>query len=97
MDRREFQVLKVVKGLGYGLDEAALKALQGLRFAPALRNGLPVTAIAEIEVTFRMRAVERFEGQDKRIEITADVIERIGRVIYAKGNVLAQVTSIQYS
>src|SRR5215467_337110 len=28
-------VLRVLKGLGYGLDEAALAALQGWRFAPA--------------------------------------------------------------
>ena len=48
-------VLKVVKGLGYGLDENALAALQNWRFAPALRDRLPVTAIAEIEVPFKLR------------------------------------------
>jgi TonB family protein len=47
-------VLKVVKGLGYGLDENALAALQGWRFSPALRNGLPVSVIADIEVPFRL-------------------------------------------
>jgi TonB family protein len=47
-------VLKVAKGLGYGLDENALAALKGWRFAPALRDGLPVTAIAEIEVPFNI-------------------------------------------
>jgi TonB family protein len=47
-------VLKVVKGLGYGLDESALAALQGWRFAPALRDGLPVSAVAEIEVPFNI-------------------------------------------
>ena len=38
-------VLKVIKGLGYGLDEAALQALKGWRFSLALRNGLPVNAV----------------------------------------------------
>src|SRR5262249_37683881 len=47
-------VVKVVKGLGYGLDENALAALQGWRFAPALRDGLPVSAVAEIEVPFKL-------------------------------------------
>jgi TonB family protein len=47
-------VLKVVKGLGYGLDENALAALQGWRFAPASRDGLPVSAVAEIEVPFNI-------------------------------------------
>src|SRR5215467_14272973 len=40
-------VLKVVKGLGYGLDENALAALKDWRFSPALQNGLPVSAVGE--------------------------------------------------
>jgi TonB family protein len=51
-------VLKVVKELGYGLDESALAALQGWRFSPALRDGLPVSAIADIEVPFRLKDFE---------------------------------------
>ena len=47
-------VLKVVKGLGYGLDENALAALKDWRFSPALSNGLPVSAVAEIEVPFQL-------------------------------------------
>lgn len=47
-------VLRVVRGLGYGLDENALAALKEWRFSPALQNGLPVTAIAEIEVPFKL-------------------------------------------
>lgn len=47
-------VLSVVKGLGYGLDEAALAALKAWRFSPARRDGLPVSAIAEVEVPFRL-------------------------------------------
>jgi len=47
-------VLNVVKGLGYGLDENALSTLKAWRFSPALRDGLPVRAVAEIEVPFRL-------------------------------------------
>jgi TonB family protein len=47
-------VLRVVKRLDYGLDENALETLKDWRFAPALRNGLPVSAVAEIEVPFNI-------------------------------------------
>ena len=47
-----FKVLQIVKGLGYGLDESALAALQQWRFAPALINGLPVSVIANVDVAF---------------------------------------------
>ena len=53
-DNGNFKVLKVVKGLGYGLDEEALAVLQNWRFSPASRNGSPVSAIADIEVPFRL-------------------------------------------
>src|SRR5580765_5745834 len=52
--------LKVVIGLGYGLDENAVAALKGWRFSPALQNGLPVSAVAEIEVPFILD-IERLE------------------------------------
>ena len=54
-----FVVLKVMKGLGHGLDESALATLQQWRFSPALRDGLPVSAVAEIEVPFRLVNPER--------------------------------------
>jgi periplasmic protein TonB len=53
-------LLKVVKGLGYGLDENALTALKEWRFSPAPQNGLPVSAMAKIEVPFILD-IERME------------------------------------
>jgi hypothetical protein len=41
-----------MRGLGYGPDESALAALKNWRFSPALRDGLPVSAVAEIEIPF---------------------------------------------
>jgi TonB family protein len=75
--------LKVVKGLGYGLDENALAALKTWRFSPALRNGLPVSAVAEIEVPF-------FDV--KHMEITADTEVMVNGVIHFTGNVEVRVT-----
>ena len=58
--------LKVLKGLGYGRDENAVAALKAWRFSPALRNGLPVSAVAEIEVPFRLNDRERIIQDLKR-------------------------------
>jgi TonB family protein len=54
-----FKVLRIVRGLGHGLDENALAALQNWRFAPAVKNGQRVSVIAEIEIPFRMPDLER--------------------------------------
>jgi TonB family protein len=49
-----FKILRVLKGLGHGLDESALAALQNWRFAPAYRNGSMVSVIAQIDVAFSL-------------------------------------------
>ena len=46
--------LRVVRGLGLGLDEKAIEAVSLWKFKPALRNGRPVRAAATIEVNFRL-------------------------------------------
>lgn len=48
------KVLRVVKGLGHGLDETAVLALRSWIFAPARRNGAPVAAITQIDIDFRL-------------------------------------------
>jgi len=48
------QVNRVVKGLGHGLDEAAMAAANKMRFKPALRNGQPVDSTAIVHVVFQM-------------------------------------------
>ena len=49
-----FKVLRVVSGLGFGLDETALDAVQRWRFAPATLNGSRVPVLAHINVPFNM-------------------------------------------
>jgi TonB family protein len=46
--------IKLMKGLGYGLDEAAATALTQWQFQPGARGGVPVPVMAAIEVNFRM-------------------------------------------
>jgi len=47
-------VNKVVRGLGHGLDEAAIAAANKIRFKPALRYGQPMDSTAVVHVTFQM-------------------------------------------
>jgi TonB family protein len=47
-------VNRVVKGLGHGLDEAAIAAANKMRFKPALRMGQPMDSTAVVHVTFQM-------------------------------------------
>jgi len=48
--------IKVIQGLGYGLDESAVNTITaGWRFKPALYLGKPVDYRARIEVTFRLK------------------------------------------
>jgi TonB family protein len=48
--------IEIVKGIGLGLDEEAVKAVQSWRFKPALGpNGEPIATITPIVITFRLR------------------------------------------
>jgi TonB family protein len=47
-------VNRVVRGLGHGLDEAAIAAANKMRFKPALRGGQPVDSTAVVHVVFQM-------------------------------------------
>lgn len=47
-------VNRVVRGLGHGLDEAAVAAANKIRFKPALRSGQPVDSTAIVHVTFQL-------------------------------------------
>jgi TonB family protein len=47
-------VNRVVRGMGHGLDEAAINAANKMRFKPALRNGQPVDSTAIVHVLFQM-------------------------------------------
>jgi TonB family protein len=50
----QVQVLDVVHGLGYGLDQQAEIAARQIRFKPATQDGHPVDAVRIIRITFQM-------------------------------------------
>jgi TonB family protein len=50
----EVRVTRVVRGLGHGLDEAAMRAAQGLRFKPAQTNGRPIDFRTTVQILFRL-------------------------------------------
>jgi TonB family protein len=50
----EVEVLRVVNGLGHGLDEQAVRAVEQLRFKPARLDGRPVDHTTLFHVTFQL-------------------------------------------
>jgi TonB family protein len=47
-------VNRVVRGMGHGLDEAAVAAANKIKFKPALRMGQPVDSTAIVHVSFQL-------------------------------------------
>jgi protein TonB len=47
--------VRLVQGLGAGLDERAIDAVRQWRFSPAMRHGTPVDVLVEVAVEFRLR------------------------------------------
>jgi TonB family protein len=50
----DVRVLRVVRGLSHGLDEAAQRAALRMRFKPAQSDGRPVDSRATVHITFRL-------------------------------------------
>jgi len=50
----DVRVLRVVRGLGHGLDEAAQRAALRIRFKPAQSDAGPVDSRATVHITFRL-------------------------------------------
>lgn len=50
----KLRVLKVVRGLGHGLDDAAVHAAEQIRFKPALRDGQPSDSTAVVHIIFQL-------------------------------------------
>jgi TonB family protein len=48
------RVLRVVRGLGAGLDETAIAAAQGIRFRPATQDGTAVDSTALVHILFQL-------------------------------------------
>jgi periplasmic protein TonB len=46
--------IRVVRGLGYGLDAKAIESVKQWRFEPATKSGVPVNVQVSVEVAFRL-------------------------------------------
>ena len=46
--------VRVVRGLGYGMDEKAVAAVSAYRFRPALKDGWPVKVEMNVQVNFQI-------------------------------------------
>jgi len=51
--------VRVLRSLGFGLDEKAVECVEQWKFKPAEREGKPVTAAANFEVNFRLKKSTR--------------------------------------
>jgi TonB family protein len=50
----KLRVLRVVRGLGHGLDDAAVHAAEQIRFKPALKDGQPSDSTAVVHIIFQL-------------------------------------------
>jgi len=48
------KVVRVVRGLGHGLDESAIRAAEQINFKPALRDGQPADSTAVLHIIFQL-------------------------------------------
>ncbi len=48
------RVLRVVRGLGHGLDDNAVKAAERIRFKPAIKNGQPADSTVVLHIIFQL-------------------------------------------
>ena len=50
----KLKVMRVVRGLGHGLDESAIRAAEQINFKPALRDGQPADSTAVLHIIFQL-------------------------------------------
>ena len=48
------QNIKVIRSLGFGLDQKAVEAITKWKFKPGTLGGQPVAVVAQVEVNFRL-------------------------------------------
>ena len=50
----KIHVLRIVRGLGHGLDDAAVHAAEQIRFKPALKDGQPSDSTVVLHIIFQL-------------------------------------------
>jgi TonB family protein len=69
--------MRVLKGLGFGLDEAATESVREWALSPATRNGTPVEVVAQIDVEFNLRSANAFRMGAGRMMTPPTVQRRV--------------------
>jgi protein TonB len=46
--------IRIVRSLGFGLDEKAIEAVKQWKFEPAMKDGIPVPVQINTEISFRL-------------------------------------------
>ena len=91
--------IRIVRPLGFGLDERAIEAIQQWRFEPGVKDGNPVKVSANIEVNFRLwggnvaanekrrteynRALGLLKGDPKQKESALKALQEMARKKFA--------------
>ena len=94
--------ITVVRGLGYGLNEEAVTAVQNWRFEPGTIDGKPVSVLINIEVNFRLTGAPAPPPSRPGPIAVQDAAKLYGQALNAQGSddcgtaigLLAQVTKI---
>ena len=50
----KLRVVRVVRGLGHGLDDNAVKAAEQIHFKPAMRDGQPTDSTVVLHIIFQL-------------------------------------------
>jgi len=50
----DIRILRLIRGLGHGLDDAAVKAAEQIRFKPAESDGKPIDSQSVVQIIFRL-------------------------------------------
>jgi len=66
------QQVLVVRGLGFGLDEEALKAAKEIKFKPGEVEGKPVSMWIGVQLTFSLPSNNRSQREGERIALTTE-------------------------
>jgi TonB family protein len=85
-DQGYAQNLKVVRSLGFGLDQKAIEAVQKWRFQPGMKDSKPVAVIATIEVNFRLLSDVKglrvkADGGDAKAEYELGLLYALGEEV----------------
>ena|GEM_PF-1394411 len=80
----------VVRGLGFGLDEEALKAAKEIKFKPGEVDGKPVSMWIGVQLTFSLPSNNRPSREGERIALTMENLNPAADALPLRPRILSQ-------